>query len=69
MWGAANTLKGMEAIIQDTIDYTSQRLLLQSIWTTKLFIIAWRTKEIEALRALIIILKNTLKKVLAKKVT
>ena len=56
LWGAANTLKGMEMIIQDTIDYTSQRLAFkQSILDFQVvhYRLAELQTEIEALRALI----------------
>ncbi len=56
LWGAANTLKGMEAIIQDTIDYTSQRIAFkQSILDNQVvhYRLAELQTEIEALRALI----------------
>ena len=56
LWGAANTLKGMELIVQDTIDYTSQRMIFGgSVLDNQVvhYRVAELQTEIEALRALV----------------
>ncbi|MEC7988073.1 MAG: acyl-CoA dehydrogenase family protein [Myxococcota bacterium] len=56
LWGAANVIKGLEMVIQDTIDYTSQRVAFKkSILDNQVvhFKLAELATEVEALRALV----------------
>ena len=56
IWGAANVIKGLEIIIQDTIDYVSQRMAFgQSILDNQVvhFRLAELATEVETLRALV----------------
>lgn len=56
LWGAANVIKGLELIIQDTIDYAGQRIAFkQSILDNQVVHhkLAELQTEIEALRALV----------------
>jgi citronellyl-CoA dehydrogenase len=56
IWGAANVIKGLELIIQDTIDYVSQRMAFgQSILDNQVvhYRLAELATEVETLRALV----------------
>ena len=56
IWGAANVIKALELIIQDTIDYTSQRVAFKkSILDNQVvhYKLAELATEVEALRALV----------------
>ena len=56
LWGAANVLKGLELIIQDTIDYTGQRALFGKTvldQQTVHYRLAEFQTEVETLRALV----------------
>ncbi|MBM74605.1 MAG: acyl-CoA dehydrogenase [Proteobacteria bacterium] len=56
LWGAANVLKGLELIIQDTIDYTGQRALFGKTvldQQTVHYKLAEFQTEVETLRALV----------------
>ncbi|NOY27718.1 MAG: acyl-CoA dehydrogenase [Oligoflexia bacterium] len=56
LWGAANVIKGMETVIQDTIAYTGQRMVFgQPVLHNQVvhFRLAELQTEVEALRALV----------------
>ena len=56
LWGAANVIKGLEMVIQDTIDYTGQRMIFgKPVLHNQVvhFRLAELQTEVEALRALV----------------
>ncbi|MCK6502748.1 acyl-CoA dehydrogenase family protein [Myxococcota bacterium] len=56
LWGAANVIKGLETVIQDTIDYTGQRMIFgKPVLHNQVvhFRLAELQTEVEALRALV----------------